>query len=162
MAADKKGNDTKEDGVTRKLENEDDVVLIDQDHKIVGGSVVDPPFKYAFMVHGGNCGASLVAHNVLLTAAHFLRDGVFGRGVVQIGKHDLSNNQEDYEEFDVEMLVPHPDYREQDFVPDYDIMMVKLSGSSRFQPVKLDDGNEDFAEHATVMGCHWGATGVLC
>ena len=147
----------KEDGhgFSRQLENDDDdVILIDQeDHKIVGGEVVDPPFKYPFMVRvGGWCGASLVAHNVLLTAAHC---GSLSNLRVQIGKHDIRNNQEDYEEFDIEMVVPHPQYGEEHSW-DNDIMMVKLSGSSRFQPVELDDGTEAFAEYATVMG--WGHT----
>jgi V8-like Glu-specific endopeptidase len=148
-SADKK-NDTMEDGVSRKLEN-DDVILIDQDHEIVDGVVVEP-FKYPFMVLANGCGASLVAHNVLLTAAHC---GEAFDQSVKIGKHDIANNQEDYEEFDVEMKVPHPYYIGGENV-DFDFMMVKLRGSSRFQPVQLDDENEDFAENAFVMG--WGRT----
>ena len=144
---------------SRQVQEDDDVTLIDQDpHEIVGGSEVDPPFKYPFMVRGGGCGASLVAPNVLLTAAHC--GGVFGPGqVVKIGKHNLYDNSENSESFTVVEQVKHPSYGGGSI--DYDYMMVKLSGSSTFSPVVLDNGDSsvelatDFSE-ATVMG--WGTT----
>ena len=93
-----------------KFNNEDDVTLIDQDpHEIVGGDEVDPPFRYSFMVHGGGCGASLVAPNVLLTAAHCLDGSAFSQGV-WIGKHNLLDNSEDSEFFFIEQAAPHALY----------------------------------------------------
>jgi trypsin len=145
--------------ISRQVQEDDDVTLIDQDpHEIVGGDEVDPPFRYSFMVRGGGCGASLVAPNVLLTAAHC--ESVFAAGrVVKIGKHDLTDNSENSESFTVVEQVKHPSYGGGSI--DYDYMMVKLSGSSSFDPVVLDDGDNtvelatDFST-ATVMG--WGTT----
>jgi trypsin len=138
--------------VSRQLQNDDGVDLIDQeDHKIVGGTEVSPKFKYPYMVKAGGCGASLVAPNVLLTAAHCF--GAFS--TVQIGRHDVTDDTENYEVFGYEEIVKHEDYDPRTL--DYDFMMVKLDGSSTYAPVELDGatGSEiPFSTEGTVMG--WG------
>jgi trypsin len=164
-AAATKKNDIlkKDDGISRQLEqnDDDDGILLSstdqEDHEIVGGNVV-VPFEYPFMVYAvltedSFCGATLVGQNCLLTAAHC--EPVFSNNQVMIGKHDRTDNTEDFEVFDVEMpLHPHPNYDE--VTTDYDFMIVKLNASSSFEPVELDDGTKDFAKNATVMG--WGHT----
>ena len=120
--------------------------------KIVGGDEVDPPGKYSFMTRAFACGASLVAPNVLLCAAHC--KGFVTR--VEIGRHDLNKNTMDYETFNIIEEVPHPNYNRKTI--DYDYMMLRLDGSSTFEPVELDNGEillKDGSE-AIVMG--WGTT----
>ena len=119
---------------------------------IVNGSEVDPPGKYPFMVNAGGCGASLVAPNVILSAAHC--SGSISS--VRIGRHNLLDNSEQYETFTIAEKVTHPDYNSQTL--DYDYMMLKLSGSSSYTPVTLDDGSVNLSSGTdlTVMG--WGTT----
>lgn len=119
---------------------------------IVNGVEVNPPGKYSFMVNAGGCGASLVAPNVVLSAAHC--SGFISS--VRIGRHDLNDNTEQYETFNIVDEVPHPDYNPNTL--DYDYMMLRLSGSSSYDPVTLDDGSVNLSAGAdlTVMG--WGTT----
>jgi len=119
---------------------------------IVNGVEVNPPGKYPFMVNAGGCGASLVAPNVILSAAHC--GGYISS--VRIGRHNLNDNSEDYETFTIAEEVPHPNYNPSTL--DYDYMMLRLSGSSSYEPVTLDDGSTNLSAGTdlTVMG--WGTT----
>jgi trypsin len=111
---------------------------------------------------------SLVAPpNVLLTAAHCESVFAAAGSVVEIGKHDLTDNSENSESFTVVEQVIHSFSWAGVSSFDYDYMMVKLSGSSSssFDPVILDDGDStvqlvatDFST-ATVIG--WGTSNVL-
>ena len=120
--------------------------------RIVGGVEVDPPGKYPYMAHNYYCGASLIAPNVLLSAAHCA--GLFG--YVEIGLHDLGSYTEDYEYFTIAEEVPHPNFNE--FTLDYDYMLMRLNGVSSATPVELDNGEVslDSGMDAVVMG--WGTT----
>ena len=80
---------------TNSVRGMEDIITIDYDQEIVGGDGVKPPFKYPFMVNARRCGASLVAPNVLLSAAHCA--GFINH--VKIGKHNLNDISEDYETF---------------------------------------------------------------
>ena len=126
--------------------------------RIVNGIEVYPPRKYPYMVAMTpmRCGGSLVAPNVVLTAAHC---GASFTGV-QIGRHDLANPNESYETLDVLENVPHPNYNV--FTDrDYDFMLVRLSGNSAFEPVELDDsGTLPNDSDLIVMG--WGAICTGC
>ena len=123
------------------------------DIKIVGGVEVDPPGKYPYMVNAGGCGASLVAPNVILSAAHCA-------GYIQtvgIGRHDLSDNSEQYETFTIAQEVPHPNYNPNTL--DYDYMMLKLNGSSSYAPVALDDGSAiNLVSGQDLVVAGWGTT----
>jgi len=140
---------------TNSLRVMEDVSTIDFNPQIVGGDEVNPPFKYPFMVNAGGCGASLVAPNVLLSAAH-CGNGYINQ--VKIGRHNLNDSNEDYETFNVVEEVPHPNYNEATL--DYDYMMLKLDGSSSRTPVQLDTGDDtsllDAGNDVIVMG--WGTT----
>ena len=127
--------------------------------KIVGGVEVNPPGKYPFMIRGGGCGASLVAPNVLLSAAHCASvfGGPFGIGAqIQIGRHNLSNSEEDYETFTVAEAVTHPSYNDVGF--DYDYMMIRLDGFSNYEPVVLDSGDVSLDDGNDVVVMGWGTT----
>jgi trypsin len=119
--------------------------------KIVGGVEVSPKFKYPYMVYAFGCGASLVAPNILLSAAHCGQ-----LGAVQIGRHNLNNATENYEAFSVVESAVHPQFNPQTL--DYDYQMVRLSGVSSFTPVELDRGDIslDAGKDVVVMG--WGTT----
>ena len=140
------------DSDTRTL-GETNLVHADSiDNRIVGGTVVSPKFKYPYVVYASGCGASLVAPNVLLCAAHC--QGFISQ--VSIGRHNLLDSGESYETFNVIEEAPHPNYNKQTL--DYDYMMLKIDGDSTYAPVVLDDGSIslDDGMDATVMG--WGTT----
>jgi len=123
------------------------------DIKIVGGVEVNPPGKYPYMVNAGGCGASLVAPNVILSAAHCA--GYIQ--TVRIGRHDLSDNNEQYETFTIAQEVPHPNYNPNTL--DYDYMMLKLNGSSSYAPVALDDGSAiNLVSGQDLVVAGWGTT----
>ena len=140
---------------TNSVRGMEDVSKIDFTPKIVNGDEVNPPFKYPYMVNAGGCGASLVAPNVLLSAAH-CGNGYINQ--VKIGRHNLNDSNEDYETFYVVEEVPHPDYNGTTI--DYDYMMLKLNGSSSRTPVQLDTGDDtsllEAGNDVIVMG--WGTT----
>jgi len=130
------------------LQEQDDI-----GSNIVDGVEVDPPFKYEYMVYAGGCGASLVAPNVVLSAAH-CGNGYISQ--VQIGRHNLNDGSEDYETFSVVEEVKHPNYGGGSI--DYDYMMLKLSGSSSRTPVTLDTGDVPLNSGRDVIAMGWGAT----
>lgn len=124
-------------------------------NRIVGGTEVNPPFKYKFMVYANGCGASLIAPNVILSAAHCA--GFIQK--VSIGRHNLWDNREDFETFGIAEEVPHPLYNRN--TVDYDYMVLRLDGESSFDFVELDDGSmidvtAPAGRDLVVMG--WGAT----
>ena len=132
--------------VNELRQEEDDIGM-----RIVNGVEVNPKFKYPYMVYAGGCGASLVAPNVVLCAAHCA--GFISS--VQIGRHNINDGSEDFETFDVLQEVPHPSYN--DDTLDYDFMMMRLDGSSSRTPVQLDSGiSLDSGRDVIAMG--WGTT----
>jgi len=119
--------------------------------KIVNGIEVNPPNKYPYATYAYGCGASLVAPNVLLCAAHC--QGFISK--VKIGCHD--KNQAvggDCEEHQVAEEVPHPSYNGQTL--DNDFMMIRLQTSSSHPTVSLHNGPVNTDEDLIVMG--WGTT----
>jgi len=120
--------------------------------KIVDGVEVNPKFKYPYMVYAGGCGASLVAPNVLLSAAHCFN----AINSVQIGRHNLLDNSENYESFSIVEKVRHPNYDSGTL--DYDFMMLRMSGSSSRTPVVLDDGSVSLDAGRDVIPIGWGTT----
>lgn len=122
----------------------------DEEPRIVNGVEVSPKFKYEFMINAFGCGASLVAPNVAISAAH-----CGNLDVIQIGRHDLDDASESYEEFSVIERVPHPQYNSR--TEENDFMMLRLNGSSSRTPVVLDsDLSLDSGRDVIAMG--WGHT----
>lgn len=88
------------------------------------------------------CGVSLIAPDVVLSAAHC--GETFGKKV-RIGLHNASffvdDNNDDfsyYEEFRIERAVWHPLYDGSGGLR-HDVMVAKLRGRSFFRPVRLND-----------------------
>ena len=122
----------------------------------VEGGVEVQPGKYPFMAYVYGCSASLIAPNVLLTAAR-CEDYFFNRSV-SIGRTNLSDDTEEYETFTIMEIAIHPNY---DAVSlDFDYMVMRLDGNSYQDTVELDDGINPLAEGEDLLTIGWGRTSV--
>ncbi|KAL3777867.1 hypothetical protein ACHAW5_003393 [Stephanodiscus triporus] len=126
--------------------------------RIIGGSeAVEDRYSYAVSLqdyNGGHyCGGSLIARDVVLTAAHC--QGIAYK--VVLGRHDL----DDYngEALFVKQEMPHPEYNEA--LTDNDFMLMFLDGASTAENVVTVRLNSESVvpaagQDVTVMG--WGDT----
>jgi hypothetical protein len=122
----------------------------------VEGGVEVPTGKYPFMTYVFGCSASLIAPNVLLTAARC--EDYFENKEVSIGRTNLSDTNEEYETFTIMEKAIHPNY---DAVTlDFDYMVLRLDGNSYHDPVELDDGMFPVTEGENVLAIGWGRTSV--
>lgn len=76
---------------------------------------------------------------------------------VHIGRHNIKDNSEEYEVFEVRLEIPHPDFDESTL--DNDVMLINFFGESSFQPIRLDDGSDSSLteNRADVTAIGWGA-----
>lgn len=138
--------------------------------KIVGGAVVNPPFKYPWIVglfEGGLtsvdhfCGGSVIDDTHILTAAHCTvgipKTGIF----VQVHRHDLTESpeNEDAQIRSVIKMIVHPFYEENsEGTPLNDIAIWTLdSPLDSVVPIELDWDGLDYSDPGTparIMG--WG------
>jgi len=131
---------------------------------IVNGNEVDSS-RYPYMVawtssriigkEGIRCGGSLIAEDLVLTAAHCQS---YELSKMQIGRHNLyDSGEDDHEEFYVteQDQYPHELYGTGPDI-NYDFMIVKLRSSSSYEPVaiNLDDVSLFGGEILHVTG--WG------
>lgn len=100
--------------------------------------------------HG--CGGSLIAPNIVLSAAHC--SGVFSQ--VQIGRHDRNDVLDDYESFSILQEILHPQYRDDAIA--HDQVLIILDGDSTATPIPInrDPSTPTDGAPVTVMG--WGLT----
>ncbi|KAG7360870.1 peptidase S1 and S6 chymotrypsin/Hap family protein [Nitzschia inconspicua] len=111
--------------------------------RIVNG-VETPRFRYPYAAlltakHALKCGGSMIAPDILLTAAHCTES--FSE--VQVGRHNRSDDTEVYQSLIVETIVTHPSYYRNKFMdPDpHDFAVVKLYGhlNSKSQTSNVTD-----------------------
>ncbi|KAL3769356.1 hypothetical protein ACHAWO_001553 [Cyclotella atomus] len=118
------------------------------------------------------CGGFLIAPDLILTSAHcaeysppgtdetFQAFNGIEMGRTNLGKevaYDALNSQTyhlDYENLIPEKLIKHPKYNPSTY--EHDLMIVKIFGKSRYDPVKIDRDAVGGGEEITVLG--WGAT----
>ncbi|KAL3768958.1 hypothetical protein ACHAWO_004068 [Cyclotella atomus] len=125
--------------------------------RIIGGAATNSArFPYAVSIQdqiGHFCGGSLIAPDMVLTAAH-CQGGSYD---VVIGRHNLNSNSG--ESIPMEEEIPHPDYN--DKITDSDWMLVKLKSPTTQKNIPLISLNYDAntpssGQEVTVMG--WGDT----
>ena len=127
-----------------------------QQSKIVGGTVSLKnryPYQVALVNQGEQfCGGSLIGSEWVLTAAH-----CYGFVThVHIGRYDLGDDSESYENIEVLEEIPHPNY---DFMGlDYDFMLLRLKNPSKYATVKLDDGSASLFDGVDLTVIGWGKT----
>ena len=138
----------------RSVENS----TVEADPRITGGQKAE--YSYPFMAAAiykhryFACGATLVASNVILTAAHCAN---YVHGVL-IGRYNLGKYGSDEEYFVVSDIITHPKY-EWNKPPVYDFALMRLFGSSEHEPIMVDDGTLsekliENGEEVTMLG--WG------
>lgn len=124
-------------------------------NRIIGGDeATENRYSYAVSLSdnwGHFCGASLIAPDVVLSAAHCQG----GEYQATVGRHGL--NDTDGESIDVRVEIPHPDYN--DDTTDNDFMLIFLKSNVTNGDVKMVKLNSDVnvpqvGDAVTVMG--WG------
>lgn len=124
---------------------------------IVNGVEVDPPRKYSWMVFSAyECGLTLIAPNVLLTAAHCVD---IDKAYISLGVHniyDYAGEIKDRENYYIDEYVRHPSFSSSTF--DYDFMVMKMNGFSNRTPIVLDDGSNELSDGTELITIGWGHT----
>ncbi|KAF0717455.1 hypothetical protein As57867_002277, partial [Aphanomyces stellatus] len=96
------------------------------------------------------CGASLIAPDVVLTAAHCLAQNP---QYVAIGSHFASGTQ-DGEQIKIKKIIPHPKYNESTISNDFAILV--LERASKFHPVEVSFETVAPGTPTVIRG--WGLT----
>jgi secreted trypsin-like serine protease len=135
--------------------------------RIVGGDVADPADwpSIAALYSGGRffCGASVVAPNAVLTAAHCVtdphsREPVLPRSLeIVTGRYDL-NDTSAGQETDVRRIFVHPDWKPR---IRHDVAVLRLKAPTSSPPALLPTKAEDRIETSAgseLRVAGWGAT----
>jgi V8-like Glu-specific endopeptidase len=142
------------------------------DPRIIGGTEVDPPGKYPFIVAlvfadepdaywGQYCAGTLIDPWWVLTAGHCVSFSAANRASeidVVVGRHDLRNGT-DGERIGVADIIRHPGYDNQTLANDLALLRLERAATAG-TPVTLataaDAGLFEAGDPATVIG--WGFT----
>lgn len=108
--------------------------------RIIGGTDVAAgtfPFLVSLLGQfgGHSCGGSLIAPDIVLSAAHCIN--LMG---AHVGRHNRGDENDDYEEFSFLQEIRHPGYAERNF--QYDFMIIQLDGQSTKPAVTLNQDEE--------------------
>jgi hypothetical protein len=134
--------------------------------RIIGGNDASEG-RYPYMVSVADsgahkCGGTLVAPDVVMTAAHCV--GFFNE--LQLGRYNLNDDESDYESYAVERIVTHPRYySDNPAVSDddpFDFALVKFYGETQIEPIRINrDPNlpANLGDQLVVTG--WGTVDVV-
>ena len=125
--------------------------------RIIGGNeALDGRYPYAVaLTNFGSlyCGGSVIAPDLILTAAHCAD---VGNGV-QIGRYDRSNTLDTFERFSNLQEYVHPKYQSGVSLR-YDKMIIKISGFTTTSPVRLNSNFSLPLDGTEVIVMGWGIT----
>ncbi|MDT8286447.1 MAG: serine protease [Elusimicrobiales bacterium] len=126
------------------------------DGKIVGGMEAQKgefPFIVSLRSSWGShfCGGSLIKKGWVLTAAHCVEGGYL-KGI-SIGLHNQYDT-EGVEKFTAEKVITHPGWNSNTMENDF--ALVKLSGDSSFEPIKLN--SREIGGSVNFVTAGWGTT----
>ena len=125
--------------------------------RIIGGDeAVEDRYGYAVSLSddwGHFCGGSLIARDVVLSAAHCDDQGKGNYNAV-VGRHSLDDK--DGQKLSVRKAMPHPDYDSDTTDNDFMLIFLKEAASDNINIVKLntDAAIPNIGAPVTVMG--WG------
>jgi secreted trypsin-like serine protease len=132
---------------------------------VIGGNF-SPIFRYPYMVtvkfkwsgnakHTHTCGGSLIAPDIVLSAAHCY-EASWGNPKVVVGDHDLTSSDDAGEEFDAKVLAIHPEYSS--FFITSDIMLFQIINGqvSTHPPVRLNKDPSVPVANQKVDVIGWG------
>jgi trypsin len=133
--------------------------------RIIGGNEAQRG-RYPYMVsltyqYSHVCGGSLIADDMVLSAAHC--SGFFDG--IEIGRHDLSDDGEQFERYNIESFTNHPGFNGDSSSVgafDNDYMLVKMYGFSRNNKIQLNSDPSVPSlsdDELYVMG--WGVDNVV-
>lgn len=126
--------------------------------RIVGGDeAIEDRYSFAVSLQTSShfCGGSLIAKDMVLSAAHCADGGSLPRYDAVIGRHDHDEFW-DGDRVDAAREFIHPNYNR--FTNNYDVMVVKLARSTRedVATIKLSNSSPSSGTPVSVVG--WGVT----
>merc|ERR1719410_2926913 len=130
----------------------------EREPRIIGGGNSDKgeyPYAVSLKGRGGHfCGGSLIARDVVLSAAHCGQNGNYN---VVVGRHSR-NAWYEGEEIPVYAEVPHPSYRSSRTDNDFALIFLARKARADLELVRLnrDGGAPNAGDVLTTMG--WGDT----
>lgn len=138
---------------------------VQNERKTIVGGAFSPIHRFPYIVtvqfnktgnHSHTCGASLIAPDFILTAAHCYSPCDSTNNIkVIVGDHDLTNETDGGEAFDIKAIIIHPQY--DNFFTIHDIMLFQLSGYSTKTPVRLNKNINIPTDWQEVDVIGWGA-----